>query len=202
MDYCNDVNDWLTVGGDLDLAWNCTGQTYEETIDELLAHGVTHVLDLRNNDFADEDKVDWVLAGLPVQNYAHAPIVDSWAHIPSDRWFASVDWFTKNFLRGRLPGHRLYVHCMMGVNRGPSVAMNALLLDDPGLDPFDAFLAVRSARPCAGLVYARAVGIRHLLGEDADIDETKRGAIERYAERVQNYWTPERTQMRRKIIWG
>ena len=54
------------------------------------------------------------------------------------------------------------VHCHMGVNRGPSMAL-AMLLDE-GWDVVDALNAIRDARPIAGVIYAkdavRAVGAR------------------------------------------
>ena len=44
------------------------------------------------------------------------------------------------------------VHCHMGVNRGPSMAFAYLL--DQGWDPIKALVAIRSARPIAGIIYA------------------------------------------------
>jgi hypothetical protein len=54
----------------------------------------------------------------------------------------------------------LMVHCHMGVNRGPSMALAMLL--DQGWDVVDALNAIRQARPIAGIIYyesaIRAVG--------------------------------------------
>jgi len=45
------------------------------------------------------------------------------------------------------------VHCHMGVNRGPSMALAFLL--DQGWDVVAALDAIRAARPIAGVIYAR-----------------------------------------------
>lgn len=195
--FYNDVNEWLSVGGDLDLARDVTGQDYQITAQQLLDHGVTHVVDLRS-EWSDAE--EWALAGLPVDNYAHIPIVDSWRHIPDEDWFEAVEAFVHKFWLNSDEGHRLYVHCHMGINRAPSAAMLALLTVDPTLSPMDAFLHVRRARPVAGLVYAEAVGIRHLLnaeGVTAD-DLTKAGqlptSVIAFSAEMDAYWTPDMRQ--------
>jgi hypothetical protein len=201
--YCNDVNEWLTVGGDLDLARDMTGQDFPTTIAELLAHGVTHVLDLRSE---WSDGPEWERAGLPAENFCHAPITDSWSHIPSEGWFEAVEDFVQKFWLESSEGDRLYVHCHMGINRSPSAAMLALLTVDPLMHPLDAFLRLREARPVAGLVYAEAVGVRHLLnaeGVTAD-DLTAAGelpaSVRLFSTALANYWTPELRQAVRKGI--
>src|SRR5690606_42443 len=102
----------------------------------------------------------WASAGLPADAYHHAPIDDRWNYTPVEDWYKAVEAATRQCLDA---GGRLYAHCHMGINRGPSAAMLALLTQNPDLDPFDAFLTIREARPAAGLVYAEAVGVRHLL---------------------------------------
>lgn len=192
--YFNDVNDWLSVGGDLDLARDVTGQPYEASIEQLRAHGVTHVLDVRSE---WSDARLWAATGLPADNYCHAPITDSWSHIPSEDWFSSVEDFVERFWLESFEGDRLYVHCHMGINRAPSASMVALLTVDPYMSPLDAFLTLRKVRPAAGVVYAEAVGIRHLLNVEGvtaeDLQEAGElpAAVRLYSTAMQNYWTPE-----------
>lgn len=158
----NDVNGWLTVGADLDLALMMLGQPYHKTIGQLSDHGVTHVLDVR---IERNDRDLWVAAGLPAENYAHVPVVDQRGYSPPESWFCGVEESVRGFLSGREFGDRLYVHCQMGVNRGPSAAMLALLTYDKTMTPWGAFMEVREARPMAGIVYSVDVGSRHIVNE-------------------------------------
>lgn len=201
--YYNDVNDWLTIGGDLDLAEDVTGQTYAETIDDLVAHGVTHVLDLRSE---WEDERAWLFCA-PAVVWRHNPVIDKWGHIPDEKWFTNTENFVQHFQSNMVLGDRLYMHCHMGVNRAPSAAMLALLTVDPDLDPYDAFMQIRQAREVAGVVYAEAIGIRHLLnvGGVTTEDLTTHGLpddVVAYSHAIKSYWTPERREERRiGIAW-
>lgn len=200
--YCNDVNDWLTVGGDLDLAEDVTGKTYAEIIDDLVGHGVTHVLDLRSE---WEDERAWLFCAPDVV-YRHSPVIDKWGHIPDERWFATIENFVRHFQSNRAEGDRLYMHCHMGINRAPSAAMLALLTTGEVDDPWDAFMAIRRARDVAGLVYATPVGIRHIVmsaGEAGQVlSEDTTAQITEWVQRVKDYWTPERLHARRQgIAW-
>jgi hypothetical protein len=196
MNFYNDVNDWLSVGGDLDLARSLTGMEIPDIVQEMRARGVTHVLDLR---IEWEDRQEWEDGGLASENYAHVPIIDSWGHQPPADWFDAIEAFVQRFLVERSEGDRLYVHCHMGINRGPSAAMAALLLAEPDLDPWDAFLAIRGARAVAGLVYAEAVGIRHIAKAQDNNDQWLSDLAE-FRTRVKNYWTPERIAARRRGV--
>lgn len=180
MDFCNDVNDWLTVGGDLDLAEDFTGQDYAATINQLQSNGVTHVLDLRRG---WDDRDVWVAEGLEYNNYCHAPIIDLRGHIPPEEWYTTIESFVRRFWQESYHGDRLYAHCQMGVNRGPSAGMLALLTIDPELHPWAAFHTIRNARSVAGVVYAEAVGVRHLA---------RRGeCFEEFSRQMRDFWTPE-----------
>lgn len=199
--FYNDVTDWLSVGGDLDLARDLTGSDYATNVALLRDHGVTHVLDVRSE---WQDRAEWVAGGLSPANYCHAPIVDSWRHTPDEDWYKAVEDFVLDFWLNSFEGDRLLVHCHMGINRAPSAAMLALLTVDPLMDPFDAFLQIREARSAAGLVYAEAVGVRHLLGpvgrtEFAEDDDLPTEVVE-FHRAIENYWTPELRQSVRKGI--
>lgn len=194
------VTDWLVVGGDLDLAECLTDQPPEVTIEQLMGIGVTHVLDLRS-EWEDVDL--WIENGLSPRNYCYAPIVDDWTHCPDEAWFCAVQNFVLQFWFESSPGDRLYVHCHMGVNRAPSAAMLALLTVEPQMKPWDAFLTIRQARPAAGLVYANAVGARHIVMQADDWagefqilcegTETHR-AVTEYLNTLQTYWSYERVR--------
>ena len=186
MDLYNDVNDWLLVGGDLSLASALLGQTDEDTIAHLMGRGVTHVLDAR---IEWEDSALWIAEGLYAENYAHLPITDSWKHNPDEEWFCGVEDFVRNFLAERKDGEKIYVHCHMGVNRGPSAAMLALLTEEPTMTPWHAFLAVRAARSVAGLVYAEHVGVRHIVRNTTD-DEITWATLGDFRKQMNDYWTP------------
>lgn len=194
--YFDVVNDWLLVGGDLDLANDLTGQNYAESVAQLRGLGVTHVLDLRAE---YQDRVAWGLGGLPHENYCHAPIVDSARHTPAESWYETIESFVDRFWDASATGDKLYVHCHMGINRGPSAAMLALLTVEPYLTPFAAFMMIRNARPQAGIVYAEHVGRRHIIngagGEEAmENDYEAIAAAEEWIATMDAYWTPEAIQ--------
>jgi dual specificity phosphatase 3 len=188
--FYNEVNDWLLVGADLDIAFHLTGMEAVETIEFLRAQGVTHVVDARI-EWSDADL--WEDAGLPAANYCHAPITDSYSHKPAEGWFCAVEDFVADFLVNRNEGDKLYVHCHMGVNRGPSAAMLALLVADADLHPWDAFLAIREARSIAGLVYAESVGIRH-ISRSGGADDALYAALGDFRKSIQDYWSADRIE--------
>jgi predicted protein tyrosine phosphatase len=178
--FCNDVADWLITGGDLSLAFDLTEKTGEETAQELIARGVTHVLDVRSE---WTDAKVWASVDPTIQ-YCHAPIVDSHSHYVGESWYRAVEDFVEKFWLESHEGDKLYVHCHMGINRGTSAAMLALLTVDETLDPYDAFLLVREARPIAGLVYAEQVGRRHLKNQGLPVAE--------FNAKMRDYWSSDR----------
>ena len=180
MEYCDDVNDWLTVGADLTVASILTGHSNAETIGRMRERGVTHVLDLRDD---RHDRDVWLRNGLGTANYCHAPIIDFRGHTPPESWYRRVERFVERFWENSYDGDRLYVHCQMGINRGPSASMLALLTVYDDLDPWTAFMMLREARPVAGVVYAEQIGLRH-LSEDPT-------AMAQWVSQLDDYWTPE-----------
>lgn len=173
--FYNDVNDWLSVGGDLELAAHLTGLRHTEVVEQLRQHGVTHVIDAQDLWRADEL---WALG----ESHCYAPIEDSRSHTPPEEWYVTIENFVTDFWDNSFHGDRLYVHCQMGINRGPSVAMLALLTVDPEMHPFDAFLRVREARPVAGVVYAKHIGERHIA--------TRGGTPGSFIRMIEDYWSP------------
>jgi hypothetical protein len=191
--YYNDVNDWLTIGGDLHIAADQTGQTYAEIITELRDRGVTQVIDLREE---WNDRAAWVQMGFPTADYRYAPIVDVRGYTPEEDWFRTVEEAFSRFWHNSYEGDRMYVHCHMGINRAPSVGMLALLTVNPEMHPFEAFLQIREARPIAGVRYAEAVGIRHLLNVEGvtDVSKGMPASVTAWREMLDHYWTPERRE--------
>lgn len=181
--FYNDVNEWLTTGGDLDLARDLTGKSPAETVALLRDHGVTHVLDVRTE---WEDRAEWIAGGLDPKNYVRAPITDDHHHRPAESWYRTVEDFVERFWFDAKPGDRLYVHCHMGINRGTSAAMLALLTINPLMHPMVAFQQIRDARPVAGLVYAKHVGVRHIDNCPMGYDRAE------FITALEDYWTPER----------
>lgn len=189
--FYNDVNDWLLVGGDLMIANHLTGMTDGEAIAHLMNRGVTHVIDARS-EWTDADV--WEGEGLPPENYCYMPIIDSGNHRPDEWWFQGVESFVADFLVNRKDGDKIYIHCHMGVNRGPSAAMLALLTADPDMHPWDAFLAIREARDIAGLVYAEYVGLRHIAVTRNTDDDALYAALRAYRIQMHQYWDGDRIQ--------
>jgi protein-tyrosine phosphatase len=110
--------------------------------------GVTHIVDVRADYEVGRD-VEFVAAHAPGLTY-HRVATDDDGEARDDAWFDAGTAAIAAALAD--PDSRVVVHCHMGVNRGPSMAYAALLVD--GWDPFDALGAIRRARPIAGLVYA------------------------------------------------
>lgn len=134
------VTDWLATGGDLH--WD--EAVARADLDGLLEHGVTHILDLRQ-EWSDEA---FVALHAPHVRYVHLGVDDAGQRMP-DEWFeAGIA------LAGRVrdAGGLVLAHCHMGINRGPSMAFALLLAD--GWAPAEALERIRSVRPIAGIGYA------------------------------------------------
>ncbi len=114
-------------------------------LDEWVAAGVTHIVDLRG-EHSDEA---FVAERAPGITYC-------WLGTHDDGTAQDADWFTTGvtaILEALShPGARVVVHCHMGVNRAPSMGFAALLA--LGLDPVRALDTIRSARPIAAVLYA------------------------------------------------
>jgi dual specificity phosphatase 3 len=114
-----------------------------QDVNELADAGITHVLSCRS--FAPEQEF-----------IKHSRIID-WLHNPTEDDLVAkpVTWFLKGitFALGALAfaGTKVYVHCNMGRNRGPSMAY--AILRAQGLFPEVAEKLIRDARPCVTLAY-------------------------------------------------
>lgn len=121
-------------------------------VEALVAAGVTHVIDCRD-DFDDAELLT-----------AHPALAYLWNGTPDDGAKKEPEWFQKS-LTFALPAlaepptlcspiamrPRVYAHCAAGINRGPSTAFAILLALDW---PYDlAEQRVRQVRPQVGLRY-------------------------------------------------
>lgn len=176
----NKVTDWIWVGGD---------PLYVHDLDaavSLLNRDFDLVIDARSH---AERRDGWnELSGLEVP-VLHVPLHDDGVH--DNNWEQFVDFKVEK--DNLYPGaKKVFVHCHMGVNRGPSVAMFLLMLEHK-MSAEDAFMALRDNRPGVGVAYAgMAVEAAETLlgGNEYQVDDARQDweAFE------DQYWTGVRTQ--------
>ena len=136
------VTDRLIVTGDLPFE----SEPARRQLAKWVEAGVTHVVDVRR----ERNDEAFVKAHAPHVEYLWAPTHDYGGPQP-DSWFAhSTEWILKALAAD--PEAVVLVHCHMGVNRAPSLAMAVLL--EMGYSPTEALDAIRTARPIAGIEYA------------------------------------------------
>ncbi len=113
------------------------GAITADTAPQLLAAGVTHVLNVRRE---PDD-----LAQLP-------GVAMSWAPVDDDLEWKDARWFRRGLAVARAAlqadGQVLYVHCAEGVHRAPLMTYTILRALD-GLGPAQALRAIRRARAIA-----------------------------------------------------
>lgn len=114
-------------------------------LQEWLAAGVTHILDVRR-EFSDEPLV---AARAPQLSY-HWLGTEDHGQRQDPAWFAAGVGLAQAALQRA--DARIVVHCHMGINRGPSMALAVLLAQ--GWDCIAALDAIRAARPIAAVIYA------------------------------------------------
>lgn len=133
---------WLThnvaTGGDL--AYN-----YDTAIEQaraIKAMGVTHVFDGR---IEADDKRLWDSLGV---HYLRVGVDDAQdSHLPASYFDQAVEWAREAVDNGG----KVFAHCHMGINRGPSAA--AAILLDQGMKPLTVLKLILSKRPIAGIYY-------------------------------------------------
>lgn len=176
------ITDNLATGGDLSFNDNKAAIQWKQLLDENLAL----VIDTRQE---ADDALLWANSEV---EYLHLPTNDAYGHtIPSEHFDAAV--------AAAIPvleaGGRVFIHCHMGVNRGPSTAFAVMLAQGiPGPKAFD---MIRKARPQAGLYYAMDALKAHLLRKRINPQSTegKRRAW-RLKHHIETVMTP---QVRRSI---
>jgi hypothetical protein len=156
------VTGQLAVGGDLSPNF----ARARAQLDELVAAGITHIVDLRE-EWSDEALVaTWA----PEVRYLQHRVADAGQRIGPEWFQALVDWVG---LALRDPRAKVFVHCHMGVNRAPSATLAVLLAQGMGLRP--ALDAIRGARPVAVIDYASDALDWYLASTGADA-RTRRNA--------------------------
>ncbi len=129
------VADWLLVGGEIgdgeQMAW-------------LKAQGVTTIIN------AACEVSDRRLCEQHELGYYHMYWYDDQQHKPSHEFLHVLGWTRDEEAKLAEDGGRLclYVHCQMGINRGPLLA-TFLLAAREGLSADDAWNRVKAARPIA-----------------------------------------------------
>ena len=136
------VTDQICVTGDL------SGNRLEalNQLDRWVNAGVTHIADVR----AEWSDQAFVQQHAPEVEYLYFPTHDN-GGVQSDQWFNNAVDAIVSALRAN-PGHKVLVHCHMGVNRAPSLALAVLL--QLGWDAVEALEQIRTVRPIAGILYA------------------------------------------------
>lgn len=141
------VTDQIATGGDFALV----DEVMQAQLSDLLDQGIALVIDCRLEDEGDDTELWQVVRDIDdsAPAYVHLPTDDAVGHhIEPGHFYAARD--------AALPvlndGGRVFVHCHMGVNRGPSTAMFLLLTQ--GMSPEDAFDVIRERRPQAAVYYA------------------------------------------------
>lgn len=135
----NFITSQLATGGDL------PHDRTVEALDEWRRLGITHVVDNR----LEWSDVEFVASQAPEIRYLHNGVDDAGQRMP-DAWFETGVGFVRSAIE--VSGHKVLVHCHMGINRGPSLAYATLLA--LGWDLVEAIDAIRTARPIAGVGYA------------------------------------------------
>lgn len=148
LDKYNVVLPNLIVGGD-------DYMVDEDVIRCLLARGVTHALDCRTifERQTDEQHHTFTRPGERLslgQNHTD----DDGRRKSLGYFYPAIEW-ADSALREN-PDAVLYVHCAMGVNRGPSNAL-AIMRACMGLSMVDAMTALRMVRPAASAIYWKDV---------------------------------------------
>ncbi len=132
----------LVVGGDLD-QWDDV--LAHRQLGELLAHGVTHVVDVR----IEADDRAWVERLTDRITYRWHGMDDLGQRVPATWFETGVAWAEEALAD---PDAVVLTHCHMGINRGPSLGYAVLLAQ--GWDVVEAIAAIRAARPIAAVAYA------------------------------------------------
>lgn len=165
----NFVTAQLLVGGDL----ASDGQLANSQLDELLAAGVTHIVDVR----IEHSDADFVKVRHPDMTYLHFGIDDAGQQVPA-AWFDRTVTTVIDVLAD--PASRALTHCHMGINRGPSLGFAVLLAQ--GWDPLDALTVIRAARPIAYVGYAEdaLAWHHHRTAAAPEIRRGERAALARW----------------------
>jgi dual specificity phosphatase 3 len=150
------VTERIAVGGDLSPHF----ATARRQLDDLIAAGITHIVDLRS-EWSDEVLVNtWA----PQLTYLHHDVDDAGQVVPGEWFDALIDWVDEVLATDST--HKVLVHCHMGVNRAPSAVLAILIHRGYGLR--EALDLIRAARPVAVIDYAGDALTWYLRRSSAD----------------------------------
>jgi dual specificity phosphatase 3 len=137
------VTNRIAIGSDLGF----TEDDMKPRLQALVDAGITHIIDAR----IEWDDEDFVLEHAPGIEYIHLPANDFGGSQKPD-WYRRGTEAVKQAFKDN-PNAKVYIHCHMGVNRGPSMAFATLLTQ--GFDPVWAIERIREVRPIAYVWYAK-----------------------------------------------
>lgn len=141
------VTEQVATGGDLSL----NPMKAERQFAELLCMDIDLIIDCRIE--ASDEEV-WDGTGV---DYLHLPVNDIYGQsLPAEHFDAAVLAARPVLARGG----RVFVHCHMGINRGPSTAYAILL--DQGFPARAGFDLIRAKRPVSAIYYAEDALRAHL----------------------------------------
>lgn len=162
----------LAIGGDL----AADEDTAVRQVRELVALGVTQIVDVR----VEASDEDFVATHAPGVSYLHLGIDDRFGHLVPDDWF---DAGVAAIQRALATTDGVVVsHCHMGINRGPSMGLAALLAEGWALGA--ALDTIRRSRPIAAIGYAEdALDWHHRrLDLPADVRLAERAELQTWRE--------------------
>jgi hypothetical protein len=126
----------LAVGG-------THGRTTANDIEEIVAAGITHVVNLRSTP-------EMLFFATPRLSCLENGVVDDGQSKPNEWFLRSLQFALLALAR---PGKKVLCSCYLGQDRGPSTALAILLAQGQPL--VTAEKMIRSARPIVTLAYAR-----------------------------------------------
>ena len=111
------------------------GQHNGKGYDRLLRRGITAIVNMREEEYSDEDK------GIGGERHLHLPTLD---HTPPsiNDMKCGVDFISKEIEQHK---GRVYIHCRAGCGRAPSMA--AAYLISTGMTRIEALRFIKNSRP-------------------------------------------------------
>jgi dual specificity phosphatase 3 len=171
---------WLTkniaTGGD----FSFSPMKAQRQHDELMGMKIALVIDCR---MEADDKDLW--DEFPSVKYVYLPTNDINGHtIPRGHFDAAVMESREVIANGG----KVFAHCHMGINRGPSTAMAILM--DQGKSAEAAFDLIRAKRPIAGIAYAEDAATAHYARKGWTEAQIAR-RVERFTKHMNTVFTPK-----------
>lgn len=156
------VTKQIATGGDFALI----EEVFVDQLQDLLDENLDLIIDCRTPNEADDTELWETVAEKfgSAPQYVQLPTTDEVGHrIPASHFEAAFTAAEPVLAEGGT----VFVHCHMGVNRGPSTAFYLLLKQ--GMEPTAAFDLIRATRPQAGLYYAEDAMLA--AGLEAQLDD-------------------------------